>query len=1371
MPHSVYVSANIWAIAPDGTLHFAPSASLRWHPVSGLPSKAITLTACEQTSTVYVACADGSLHSFNSSDATLQQSSKSNLHALPRCLLAIPDETALFAGLSDGAVVRFYLPSLAFDCILGAGVEHTAAVYALEADPHYLYSAGADATVLVWALASLTGERDFSIPAGPVRSLLRVGYSLWLGLENGTVQVLEIFGDDVNAVTEVSQKSAHSGPVTALVRVGEHTIWSVEDMPASYSPHSPNQSVASNVAIWDIRDYSFTMADDLYSPLIKTVAVVDRSPLERVTIVALSRDLHAQLVVKDVTGNLNKSSTAESSMRASHPQQGPDYQSLRHYANELEQRLLNAQQQLQYYSSTPHPIESSEASSANKFIASPRSVNDPSDSVAEDPYLPMGIGSLQPAAISGDNVENDINVSDAMALPNSIADSLQSTLTTIADLLVNLLTDEVLATDSDPTATQNDALRRTVADLTKQLHVGRQLVGCCVSSTGEAEFEASTIAAIGNADNYSIMSKPALEGLRKKLDDAVSHAESLLKDLQTVTDERDLLREDLQQTQAQTETTLASLEGIIRERESEVSSRDVTIAQLRAEVEERGTALETEKRERVQMEQSIVDETVRVAEVARCATIEYENQLKACHDKVRSKDYEIQSCLDKNRGLQSVIEDLRRGNSNLEERCKKIERELADATATVESARKDLAANLAAKEKQHCEALQAIKLEREDELVALRKELASLRAEYEEHREEAQSKCDALRSECEEIRQSKTTELTLLRDRTNLQIEGLGAELDSVKKSEKSAQTRVVELESENSALVTLKDREVRELQDLFKLERSKLEAAAKEESEEAAEKLAKSQESFEQKLSEYEVSLKKVENERDALERQVAGKDAIVEKLESRCRTLEKEASQRSTQVEKLEASRNSLENQLWDREAAVDKLEAEARCASGLRENDETDPDNVEDQAGGPGIGILREERDLLRKEVEHRRAAAELYEAELRSMHGVIDDLRLATGEQERLIQSSENEARRLQSQLDQLRAALHTREMRISQLEGRVAAAVTRPSNGNCGVSNSDESVGSEDFATRIVKNSRHEEQASLKAMQALLASANGEIDQMSRELEAMYRAQFAREKELEYLREAVSLRDEKIRKKDRVIEETRAVKGKCLKCGQGFVPVFKGDSSPLRSSKRDSVEGNTGFGNDETGFESTEVTKSGDGILRRSEQELRTEEDLVQATLQELHEGMVVTQDKLRDVRSLARQYKSLAQSHLDVLPALYEVEGELERICGLVRKRKLGDWSTVAEQRISCVRGVVQSVIAQYYTNVQKRCVMRTVDDARYVPSPKRLAALQATVRRMRKIRVTTSGSTPDATAAKPVAGTIGLDKTEFATRRRITFD
>lgn len=60
-----------------------------------------------------------------------------------------------------------------------------------------------------------------------------------------------------------------------------------------------------------------------------------------------------------------------------------------------------------------------------------------------------------PAIRASGRIRTDINVSDVLPLPNSIADFLQSTLTTRGDLLEKLLTNDILGSNVDPTGANN----------------------------------------------------------------------------------------------------------------------------------------------------------------------------------------------------------------------------------------------------------------------------------------------------------------------------------------------------------------------------------------------------------------------------------------------------------------------------------------------------------------------------------------------------------------------------------------------------------------------------------------------------------------------------------------------------------------------------------------------------------------------------------------------------------------------------------------------------------------------------------------------------------------------------------------------------
>lgn len=90
------------------------------------------------------------------------------------------------------------------------------------------------------------------------------------------------------------------------------------------------------------------MVEDLHNPLIKTVAVLKRILQERVAIIAISADLRIKYIVRDVPGDMHKQLIKGFLRQVPNPHLDTAYHPLQIYANELEQRLLDSQQQIQW---------------------------------------------------------------------------------------------------------------------------------------------------------------------------------------------------------------------------------------------------------------------------------------------------------------------------------------------------------------------------------------------------------------------------------------------------------------------------------------------------------------------------------------------------------------------------------------------------------------------------------------------------------------------------------------------------------------------------------------------------------------------------------------------------------------------------------------------------------------------------------------------------------------------------------------------------------------------------------------------------------------------------------------------------------------
>lgn len=109
-----------------------------------------------------------------------------------------------------------------------------------------------------------------------------------------------------------------------------YTVWPVEDSPKI---SERTKCAVPNVAVWDLRRYSFTMVYELYNPPMKNVAVPERFHLELVHIVVLTADLRTKCVGHDGPGDMQKPSVKRYSIQVSNPYLYSVYQRLQSYAH------------------------------------------------------------------------------------------------------------------------------------------------------------------------------------------------------------------------------------------------------------------------------------------------------------------------------------------------------------------------------------------------------------------------------------------------------------------------------------------------------------------------------------------------------------------------------------------------------------------------------------------------------------------------------------------------------------------------------------------------------------------------------------------------------------------------------------------------------------------------------------------------------------------------------------------------------------------------------------------------------------------------------------------------------------------------------
>lgn len=1087
--------------------------------------------------------------------------------------------------------------------MLGCGVEHSAAVHALDSDDTYLYSAGADAVVLVWDLSNANAVREISMPSAPVRSLLRVSHSLWLGLSDGSVEVLDIFGDDTNGIARIAHAQPHAHPVTSLVRVGETHVWSVAEFPAHADLSLP---AASNVAVWDTRDCSYIIPDDLPHPFLRDVTVLEHHPFDRVTILTLTPQLEPHYHLETVPA-----------MRAAH--EDPESEALHAYVQDLEQQLDHATEELHFLraaSIMTHSDPDVRASNAVSLASRETSPTSPVDLMRSPTFVPASVNAIDrsPEVIEPTLSTVDLTVAHPPApiIPSPVLAHLEATLTTLAELLVALLTDDVLAGDSTrPTASvPNSSLRHAVAAITQELNAAKGLLDSCATPAPSESDQLTTAATTFGTVSPSSLTQvamsegenPLIQELRDRLDAEVEKSRRLERDLAVVTRERDLGAEELTEANKHSDATMTSLQAVLRDNTTALAEKDELIGALREECASTDDKWRTERLLREDIEASVKEQIDKLIQSAKETANTYEEQITAAYDKIEIKSIEIQAQRDTIQATEVKIGDLRSVNLQLEEACGDLQMRLKLATENSEQARILLESERAAADDKYS-AMCSVKENLENVNDGLQKKLL-------DSRKNLQALEAASKIELEEVKSKAAKDHQMLRDKTNRQVSDVNMELEREREEKmhmcKRYEERVMKLESEI--------RNSREQIIARKVEGDRSVQIIKEQA---------------------DAEIKCVRERSNAA---IAEMEATVRKMSARLNT---------TEVTGIVAESN------MDRSSLAEQYRS------------------------------LSEECELLKEELEHRKSATLLYEEDSANMATVVSNLRAAAEELKETLDGRDEEVRMLTMKIEELKASLQTRERRIDQLESRL-----------------DKIISGENRSTL------NDVEANGKATRALLASAHGEIEQMSKQMDTMYRSQIAMEKELTALRKAVSTRDETIRRRDAALDALRRT------ISDGLRARASDDDHNIRSPPLGSPRKDRWHPDGET---------EGGATARLDD------DGQINATLQELQEGMVVTQDKLRHLMQLARKCKTLAHSHVEVLPALFELEGELARINRHEpRKGAL----------LKSARGIVQSVIAQYYSSREKRAVMNEQDEALYAPSEKRLAALQAAVARLRVARL-----------------------------------
>ncbi|CDF35008.1 unnamed protein product [Chondrus crispus] len=566
MSRVVFANGRLWAVARDGSLRhkLLSTEPPKWEEPAELPSPVRSIAACDDRISVYAACSDGSFHAFNAQTGELLRSNRFQVHAVPLCILPISNENALFFGLQDGTVGRCHLGSLAFDCMLGCGTEHKEAVNALAADDKYLYSAGEDAMVLVWDLKVGGAVREISMAREAIRSVLRVDDALWLGLVDGAVQVFDIVGDDSNGIELMVDKAPHNGPVSDLVRVGTQEVWSV----AGHSSYSNvSQEYIPNVVKWDTQDLTFTAIDSVKERDLMSIAVVERSMFEEITVLAIDNSLDSKAVRTAVKGRLPPFLSVDVSDNGDTLES--DYGS-QTWESRGDSYIVASSRLYQQHVNNP-----SKGKPATGENMPPD--NAVGDDLGKDQLTAPVPQSATPFPLDTADEEKCLHI-----LPTSTSQGLLSTMRRISELLATLLTNNVLSAEGN-TKADNHALRTRVATITQELNTGMQLIE---SSPVIQDINSPFIVGdendlMQNNQNQGVApSDRTAATLRLRLQKERKLKEQLEKNLRLVTKDRDMAYSELNEHRENNENAMSSYEECIRVLQDSGSMKDKEIHDL-----------------------------------------------------------------------------------------------------------------------------------------------------------------------------------------------------------------------------------------------------------------------------------------------------------------------------------------------------------------------------------------------------------------------------------------------------------------------------------------------------------------------------------------------------------------------------------------------------------------------------------------------------------------------------------------------------------------------------------------------------------------------------------------------------------------------
>lgn len=289
----------VWAIDKHDRVCVSNASRRKWDALRDAPPQPTALAICALGTRVLVGSARGTVTIYDATtcakvaEGHAAQDSVTALHVAE-------SEGALFVGTAAGSIVRLDLRTLDFVAALDQdGMGHAGAVLSFATVNEFLISGGTDAAIFVWHLETNSGYREISMATAAVTALRFVDRYLWVGEGDGTVRVLDIYGEDDAGIACVVRKRAHTGPVRFLECVGASEIWSAPSVDDGVA-----QDEGDAIAVWDVRD-CILMRREAALPRAGLLALLarERELFERVGLSVVDASLRCTELAVEVEGS------------------------------------------------------------------------------------------------------------------------------------------------------------------------------------------------------------------------------------------------------------------------------------------------------------------------------------------------------------------------------------------------------------------------------------------------------------------------------------------------------------------------------------------------------------------------------------------------------------------------------------------------------------------------------------------------------------------------------------------------------------------------------------------------------------------------------------------------------------------------------------------------------------------------------------------------------------------------------------------------------------------------------------------------------------------------------------------------------------